>query len=426
MREQKAAPRESFFHHEELRHQEDESPSAYWRHIIGPLLETEKGALFFDYERRKQFEAKGESALDGFEASGKPGSMETMLTATEYAATQLEKKPCLELLKEFNRKSTKHMPIASCTDYAVNSHNWTPIHPYTTTVQGVRYLLGNMHADKNPHTIYFEQSNLPESRTTFGINGLALRSLAADRYAGHTELLLAKCHQIILELLRHEMTDISPLLSEAQTTASTRSGFKSRNCLLLFSIGVRYSFGPMEPGGEPVLRRRKSRKKPKQLRRKFDSYLHKYFTNYHDAIAESHSDEDRLMAIATLICNLEWFHPFINGNTRSISMLLLNTLLLQNKLPPCILDDPNIRCEPEEMKQRIKKGLENFAEFYTKHREQHLEKHMAALLEEPREEPREERRETRRMTTATLIKQPNPKSKVERRPNPQTPRMHGG
>ena len=49
----------------------------------------------------------------------------------------------------------------------------------------------------------------------------------------------------------------------------------------------------------------------------------------------------RLENIVTMIQKLERLHPFSDGNCRTFCMLLLNRELIRNKLPPCLLTNPN-------------------------------------------------------------------------------------
>jgi hypothetical protein len=49
-----------------------------------------------------------------------------------------------------------------------------------------------------------------------------------------------------------------------------------------------------------------------------------------------------LLAIVRCCQDLDQFHTFVDGNIRTISFLVLNKLLLQNRLPFCVLLEPNV------------------------------------------------------------------------------------
>lgn len=57
--------------------------------------------------------------------------------------------------------------------------------------------------------------------------------------------------------------------------------------------------------------------------------------------APKHSDNQKLHAIARLCQDLDQLHVFVDGNIRTSGILLLNRLLIENQLSPCVLRDVN-------------------------------------------------------------------------------------
>jgi Ankyrin repeats (3 copies)/Fic/DOC family len=87
--------------------------------------------------------------------------------------------------------------------------------------------------------------------------------------------------------------------------------------------------------------------------------------DYHSQMAQLVDNDESLMEklriIVRAIQQLELTHPFRDGNGR-ITYALLNLMLLQNKLPPTILFDPNFfdGHSEEELVTQVLKGMENF------------------------------------------------------------------
>jgi hypothetical protein len=82
-----------------------------------------------------------------------------------------------------------------------------------------------------------------------------------------------------------------------------------------------------------------------------------------DCTAAAEGRDVKLRAIALCCRNLEQLHPFPDGNARTIGVLVLNKLLLEQGLPPAALEDAN-RLDAysvAEVMQEIKKGQERFA-----------------------------------------------------------------
>lgn len=77
---------------------------------------------------------------------------------------------------------------------------------------------------------------------------------------------------------------------------------------------------------------------------------------------EKTTEEQKLRAIVRLCQDLNQLHLFVDGNIRTIGILLLNKLLVDNDLEPCCLADPNcLDClSEEELIAQVKKGMLEF------------------------------------------------------------------
>ncbi|WP_058387200.1 ankyrin repeat domain-containing protein, partial [Legionella shakespearei] len=98
------------------------------------------------------------------------------------------------------------------------------------------------------------------------------------------------------------------------------------------------------------------------IRQKVVDALAKY---YEDMAALEGKEENYLEVIriiVTCVQKIEQDHPFRDGNGRT-AYALLNLMLLQNKLPPVILEDPNYLdgYAPDELVDEVLKGMSNFA-----------------------------------------------------------------
>lgn len=110
---------------------------------------------------------------------------------------------------------------------------------------------------------------------------------------------------------------------------------------------------------------------------KISNYLTKkmqcILDEYHTALIQLASSDtadkiDKCLAIIAACCQqLEWLHPFADGNCRTFGMILLNRLLIENNFYPCIMDDPNqLDCfSINELVEAIKQGMRNFASIYS-------------------------------------------------------------
>ena len=70
--------------------------------------------------------------------------------------------------------------------------------------------------------------------------------------------------------------------------------------------------------------------------------MRSHIATYQKDIKSSKEPYDKLTTILTFIRKCERLHPFLDANTRTFSMLLLNHLLIQNNFPIVIRNDPNM------------------------------------------------------------------------------------
>ena len=87
------------------------------------------------------------------------------------------------------------------------------------------------------------------------------------------------------------------------------------------------------------------------------------FVNYEEKIRHAQSLKAKLAAISDLLRTLEIAHIFPDGNQRTYSFLLLNKLLIENNIPPAILDEPDMFdgfYSVHEMVLRLQKGILNY------------------------------------------------------------------
>jgi hypothetical protein len=82
-------------------------------------------------------------------------------------------------------------------------------------------------------------------------------------------------------------------------------------------------------------------------------------------IQKEEGRDDKLHLIASTIRELYCSHLFLDGNTRTIVINLMNRMLLDNDLSPCILSDPKdvVYCSFAEFVEKIKDGQERFQDF---------------------------------------------------------------
>lgn len=88
-------------------------------------------------------------------------------------------------------------------------------------------------------------------------------------------------------------------------------------------------------------------------------------SDYQSKIEKAKDDTDKIKIIAKFVQKLEILHPFTDANCRTFCVLLLNKLLLENKLTPAIMDNPN-RFDGfanQELTQEIIEGQKKFLSF---------------------------------------------------------------
>ena len=83
---------------------------------------------------------------------------------------------------------------------------------------------------------------------------------------------------------------------------------------------------------------------------------------FNDRMRSATSDTERLAQIAWVTRNLKLLHPFPDGNTRTISCLLLNQLLMNHGFDPVLLYNPNLDCQCSlaQWTQELQKGMAAF------------------------------------------------------------------
>lgn len=89
--------------------------------------------------------------------------------------------------------------------------------------------------------------------------------------------------------------------------------------------------------------------------------IENYIKIFNLKINEAKSPYEKLLAITTFIQSCHQKHPFLDGNGRVFTMLLLNFLLIQHGFPPVILKNPG--CfnghSPKELVIKVVEGMEN-------------------------------------------------------------------
>lgn len=74
------------------------------------------------------------------------------------------------------------------------------------------------------------------------------------------------------------------------------------------------------------------------------------------------TEKDKVRAMIQLVQDLDQIHPFYDGNIRTFAVLLLNRLLISERMDPCCFTDPNcIDClSVEELVDKLREGQEHF------------------------------------------------------------------
>jgi len=83
-----------------------------------------------------------------------------------------------------------------------------------------------------------------------------------------------------------------------------------------------------------------------------ETIVDKYLYAFYDAVQFQPDHKERLRLICQLIQRLERLHPFIDGNGRTLSILLFNYLLITNGFYPAIQTSPN-RVDGLSLKQLV-------------------------------------------------------------------------
>ncbi len=87
------------------------------------------------------------------------------------------------------------------------------------------------------------------------------------------------------------------------------------------------------------------------------------FAKYYNNISNQENPNDRLNEIVNLCRSLEIFHPFPDGNQRTIAFVLLPKLLLENGFSVPILENPFLfdgGFSTQEMAEQVRRGMEHF------------------------------------------------------------------
>ncbi len=104
------------------------------------------------------------------------------------------------------------------------------------------------------------------------------------------------------------------------------------------------------------------------LKEELNSYkiMENFISEYQQDIKKATNDDDRILAIATLVKKIECAHFFRDGNLRTVRLLVLK-LLIQNKLPlTCILDPFMIDGQSsQQIAGLIKEGMEIYKNLNT-------------------------------------------------------------
>lgn len=95
-----------------------------------------------------------------------------------------------------------------------------------------------------------------------------------------------------------------------------------------------------------------------------EEFVARYIKEYNTAIKHASADDEKLLAIANCVSQIEKLHPFYDGNCRTM-LILTNKLLLQNGLSPCIYENPNRidMFSKEQIVDEIKRGQVLFNEY---------------------------------------------------------------
>jgi ankyrin repeat protein len=121
-------------------------------------------------------------------------------------------------------------------------------------------------------------------------------------------------------------------------------------------------------------------------RERMETLLKPYLDHYSRSISKLKSLDAKLEAIAELVRTIEVFHIFPDGNQRTNAFLLLNKLLIENNIPPAILDNPIMFdgfVPRKKMSEMIKRGIVNFLNEGELSQREHLSKSCQNVTSRP-------------------------------------------
>jgi hypothetical protein len=101
------------------------------------------------------------------------------------------------------------------------------------------------------------------------------------------------------------------------------------------------------------------RETPEEMEARVNGLIDKYYKS----IAAAKTNEEKLTTIAELCTSLEIYHPFSDGNQRTIAFILLPKLLIENGFSPAVLERPFLfdgMFTTEQVVDQIKQGIDRF------------------------------------------------------------------
>ena len=106
----------------------------------------------------------------------------------------------------------------------------------------------------------------------------------------------------------------------------------------------------------------------KPVNEQIDEAISAAINCYYTEISHAHDENSKLYTICRLIATLERIHPFGDGNCRTICVILLNMLLIENGFSFAILNDPNVfdGYSIQELVNEVIRGMENFLSLIAK------------------------------------------------------------
>jgi hypothetical protein len=97
--------------------------------------------------------------------------------------------------------------------------------------------------------------------------------------------------------------------------------------------------------------------------KKTQKSIRPYLDHYQSQILKTKTLYGKLMAMSELLRTLEVYHIFPDGNQRTYAFLMLNKLLIENNIPPAILDEPDMfdgHYSVQELSERLLSGIKNY------------------------------------------------------------------